>query len=217
MVDTLLYSVAPRIQDGTTYASIITPTRIFIWTSSALRRGHLVIDPVVEMPYHCLLPILLRSSYRHNAVNDDALIDLLESTVSGHSLFVTILPSFHPRSLWSSTHHLILRAAPLTWLPMPKAGMITSTSRADDRPFRTTATAVLSNGTPGTLAPMQASSSTFLGAVAVANPAALTYRPKPVSNASGTLLPALPARIVFCCFSSPLRSEEEPVATHPGR
>ena len=154
-----------------------------------------LIDPVA-MPFHYCLDCASSQFFfihRYNAVND-ALIDLLESTVSGNSLFVTVLPR-EPLVLPSS-HPCNVAPVPSTLLLMPKAGMIISISQAGDQLSSTTVTAASSNGTPGTLAPMLA----YID-VAVANPAALTYRPKPAINASSVLIPALPGSSAACFIS----------------
>ena len=139
--------------------------------------------------------------YRNDAVND-ALIDLLESTVY-----------LGPQHLYGrSSSGASDPPEPSTWFLMH--GMITSlTSQVGDQPFSTTATVVSSNGTPGTLAPINAgvinnvsSGRQYIVDVAVVNPAALTYRPKPAPNASGVLIPLPGLSTAFQVRSEPKKS-----------
>jgi hypothetical protein len=119
------------------------------------------------MPFHCLDCSASQFFFvhRHNAVQDELIMELFESV--GHSIFYGVLPTSNRCS-----------DAELLKTPKPRVrnSRIIERNAGDTR-----ADACVINLTGRQYIDF-----------AITKPAAITYRPKPVPNASGSLLPAPP-------------------------
>ena len=145
----------------------------------------------MEMPFHCLdcSSSQFFFVHRHNAVQA-ALIELFESVVSGgHSIFYGVLPR---EPLVLPTSDRCSEADLATDAQARNEDFEFTGARRNIQHYRNSRIIERNAGdTRADACVINLTGRQYID-VAITNPAAITYRPKPVPNASGVLLPAPP-------------------------
>ena len=145
----------------------------------------------MEMPFHCLdcSSSQFFFVHRHNAVQD-ALIEPFESVVSsGHSIFYGVLPR---EPLVLPTSDRCSEADLAADAQARNEDFEFTGARRNIQHYRNSRIIERNAGdTRADACVINLTGRQYID-VAITNPAAITYRPKPVPNASGVLLPAPP-------------------------